>query len=339
MDQLKFCLVGVGSIGRRHLRLLNESADVALSVVEPFEPSFQRVIRELGPFPRYETLDQALEQGKPDAVLIATPHGMHAEMAIKALEAGVHVFCEKPMSDDLEECVAMLHAAQKSSKVFSVGFMFHFDPFVRKVKEIVDGGRIGKVLHYASRFATYNTLLCSVTHHQAHTPYSLVMDCIHDSDLLCWLTGRVPDYAYSSAFQAGDLQLQSNPNLIDTVYRWESGDMGAHTHFNYVEHPQVHTLEIVGDRGYICGDFMEPSITVGTMDGQTEHLTFQRDFDDVYRAEWDSFILAVRGQARAENPAESAVYSVLLMQAQKESAQSGREVSLREIAGRCGFAY
>ena len=339
MNRLKFCLVGVGSIGRRHLRLLNERGDLELSVVEPFEAGFQRVVSEIGSFPRYASLEQALEEGKPDAVIIATPHGMHAKMAITALDAGVHVFCEKPMSDSMEECVAMLNAARRSKKVFSVGFMFHFDPFVRKVKEIVDSGRIGSVLHYSSRFATYNTLLCSITRHQAHTPYSVIMDCIHDSDLLCWITGRVPDYAYSSAYQAGDLELSSNPNFIDTVYRWENGRMGAHTHFNYVQHPQVHTLEIAGDRGYIQGDFMEPSITVGTIDGKTEHLTFRRDFDDVYRAEWDCFVNAVRGTGEPENRADSAILYTLLMQAQKESGMMGREVSLHEIAQRCGFDF
>lgn len=339
MEKLRFCLVGVGSIGRRHLRLLHDRGDLRLSVVEPLDESYQRVCSEIGVFPRYASLEQAMAEEKPDAVVICTPHGAHAGLAIQALDAGAHVFCEKPMSDNLEECVAMLHAARRSEKVFSVGFMYRFDPFILKVKEILDSGRIGRLLHYSSRFATYNTLLCSVTRHQAHTPYALVMDCIHDTDLLCWFAGSVPDYAYSSAYQAGDLELSSSPNFIDTVYRWESGKLGAHTHFNYVQHPQVHTLEIAGERGYILGDFMRPSVTVATADGQMETLTIQRTFDDVYRAEWQSFIEAVRGVHAPENPAESAIFSTLLMQAQKESGMRCREVSVREIAGRCGFSY
>lgn len=335
---LKFCLIGVGSIGRRHLRLLHEREDVALSVVEPFEESWQRVQQELGSFPRYRTMEDALEKERPDAVVIATPHGMHAQMALQALRAGVHVFCEKPMSDSMEECVAMLHAAEKSSGIFSVGFMFHFDPFVQKVKELVDSGRIGTILHYSSRFGTYLTLLRSVTRHQAHTPYSVVMDCIHDTDLLCWLTGRVPDYAVSNLVEAGELELRSPPNVIDTLYRWDSGELAAHTHFNYVQYPQVHTLEIVGDRGYIQGDFMKPEILVG-WDDRTEIIRMKRDFDDVYRAQWDGFIQAIRRERAVENPAASAILSTLLMQAQKESGQSGREVSIRELAARYGFSY
>ena len=338
-DKLRFCLVGAGSIGRRHLRLLMERGDVAISVVEPHGPSWERAARECGDPPRIESLEAALDSNAFDAVIIATPHGMHAPMAIKALRAGVHVFCEKPMSDSLEECVSMLRAAEASGGVFSVGFMFHFDPFIQRIKALIDEGSIGRVVHWSSRFATYNTLLCSVTRHQAHTPYSLPMDCIHDTDLLCHLTGRVPDFAFSNAIHGGDLPLSSPQNAIDTIYRWESGDLAAFTHFNYIEHPQVHKLEIAGDRGCISGDFMAPAITVGHLDGKSERIEFSRDFDDVYRAEWDRFIRAVRGEVEPENTARSAIRSTLLMQAQIESAKSGREVSVREIAGRYGYEY
>ena len=339
MEKLKICLAGVGSIGRRHLRLLRERGDVALCVAEPSDASLARAARETEGLTRYRSLEDALAAEKPDAVAIATPHGMHADMAIRALKAGAHVFCEKPMSDSLEECVAMLRAAEAGDRVFSVGFMFRFDPFVRRVKALIDGGRIGRIVHYSSRFATYNTLLCSVTRHQADTPYAIVMDCIHDSDLLCWLTGRVPDRAYASAIRAGRLELSSPQNVIDTIYRWDSGDLAAFTHFNYVEHPQVHTLEIAGDRGYIQGDFMAPAITVGNIDGTVERISVQRDFDDVYRAEWDHFLRAVRGEVPPENPARSAILATLLMQAQKESAATGAEVDLHAIAGRYGFRY
>ncbi|MBQ8248330.1 MAG: Gfo/Idh/MocA family oxidoreductase [Clostridia bacterium] len=339
MEKINFCLVGAGSIGRRHLRLLLEREDVNICVAEPYEVSRERIMAEYPVVKCYLSMEDAIFAQKIDAVILATPHGMHADMAIKALGYGLHVFCEKPMSDSFEECVAMLRAAEKSDKVFSVGFMFHFDPFIMRVKEIIDSGRIGKIMHYSSRFASYNILLCSVTKHQENTPYSLIMDCIHDTDLLYHLTGRVPDYAISNAFKAGDMELSSPQNVIDTLYRWKNADMAANIHFNYVEHPQVHALEIFGDKGYIKGDFMAPSITVGSIDGRVEHIELQRDFDNVYRAEWDHFIKAIRGEVKVENPASSAIFSTLLMQAQKEAAMSGKEVDIHEIAARHGFSY
>lgn len=341
----KLCLVGAGSIGRRHLRLLAEREDVALCVVELNEQCKAAVSQEFPQMPFFDSMEAAITDGGCEAVIIATPHRTHAPLAIKALELGAHVFVEKPMSDSLEDCVALLNTAKQSDKIVSVGFMFRFDPFVQKVKEIIDSGRIGKILHYSSRFATYNTLRCSVTRHQEHTPYSLVMDCIHDSDLIYHFTGRIPDYAYSVAYKAGDLPLSSPQNFIDTVYRYEDKSMGAHIHFNYVQHPQIHDLQIVGDKGYILGDFMSADVTVGdreTMDTEVFPSTrngINNDFNNVYRAEWNEFLRAIRGERKPENPPEQAIVSTLLMHAQIESAQSGKEVDIHTLAEAYGYQF
>ena len=341
----KLCLVGAGSIGRRHLKLLLEREDVSLCVAEP-NAMCQKAVREISQsVPMYTSMQEAVKAEGCQAVIIATPHGMHANMAIEALEMGLHVFCEKPMSDSLEECVKMLRAAQKSGRVFSVGVMFRFDPFVQKVKEIIDSGKIGRILHYESRFATYNTLLCSVTKHQQNTPFSLVMDCIHDSDLLYHFTGRIPDYAYSVAYQGGDLPLSSPQNVIDTVYRYEGAPMGAHIHFNYVQHPQIHDLQIVGEKGYILGDFMSADITVGSRESASVEVFpstrsgIGNDFNNVYRAEWNEFLRAVRGERSPENPPEQAIVSTLLMHSQIASAKAGKEVSIHALAEKYGYQF
>ena len=344
MVKTKLCLVGAGSIGRRHLRLLSLREDVTLCVVEPNEACKAAVAQEHPQMPFFDSMEAAVTEGGCEAVIIATPHRTHAPLAIQALELGAHVFVEKPMSDSLEDCVALLNAAKKSDKVVAVGFMFRFDPFVQKVKEIIDSGRIGNIIHYSSRFATYNTLRCSVTRHQEHTPYSLVMDCIHDSDLLYHFTGRIPDYAYSVAYKAGDMPLSSPQNFIDTIYRWEDNSMGAHVHFNYVQHPQIHDLQIVGDKGYILGDFMSADVTVGSREGTTETYANTRscintDFNNVYRSEWNEFLRAVRGERKAENPPEQAIVSTLLMYSQIESGKAGHEVNIHEIAERYGYQY
>ena len=339
MGKKRICVVGAGSIGRRHIRLLNERDDVSLSIVEPFEKSYQRIVDEIGTFRRFESIEEALASGEVDAVAIATPHGMHADMAIKALNAGTDVFCEKPMSDSLPDCVKMLEAVRKSGRVFQTGFMFRFDPFIKKMKEIIESGRIGDVVYYSSRFCSYNILLCSVTKHQKDHPYSLPMDTIHDTDLLHYFTGRIPDRVYACGYQAGNLEFSSAPNFLDVIYRYDDGKLGAMSHFDYVVHPQVHDLMIAGDKGYIGGDCMTGEITVGSTDGSKETLTVSRDGDDIYRAEWQSFIEAINGEHSPENPAESAIVATLLLQCQIDSAKNGKEVDVAEVARSAGFVY
>lgn len=339
MNKTKICVVGIGSIGRRHLRLLNEREDVLLSVVDPSPASKDFMAENYPNLNLYASMQDAIAVEKPDAALIATPHQMHSGMAIEALDAGLHVFCEKPMSDTMEDCVKMLNRAKESDKVFSVGFMFRFDPFIQKMKALVDAGKLGNIVHFTNRFSSHNILLCSVTKHQEHTPYSLAMDCIHDSDLLHYFTGSVPDYAYTNATKLGDMALSSPQNSIDTLYRWEDGSMAANCHFDYIQHPQVHAIEIVGDKGYVKGNFDTAEIIFGTIDGKTEIIDGTRVFEDVYRAQLDHFIRATRGEVEPENKPESAIISTLLMEAQKEAGIQGKEVSIREIAKKYGFEY
>lgn len=338
-DKKRLCVVGAGSIGRRHIRLLNERDDVSISIVEPFEKSYQRIVDEIGTFKRFSSMDEAIASGEVDAVVIATPHGMHSEMAIKALNAGLDVFCEKPMSDSLPDCVKMLNAVKTSGRVFQTGFMFRFDPIILKMKEIADSGRIGNIIYFSSRFCSYNILLCSVTRHQADHPYSLPMDTIHDTDLLYFFTGRIPDHVFASGFRAGDLEFSSDPNFLDVIYRYDKGDLGAAAHFDYAVHPQVHDITLVGDKGYIGGDLMSETVTVGSTDGSKEILSIHRDIDDIYRPEWQSFLEAVNGDHAPENPAESAIAATLLLQCQIDSAKSGREVSVAEAAEAAGFCF
>ena len=71
-----------------------------------------------------------------DAVTICTPNRFHAEMAIKALEAGKHVLCEKPMAMNAEECQAMIDAAKKSGALLSVGYHFRFTKDAAAAKKV-----------------------------------------------------------------------------------------------------------------------------------------------------------------------------------------------------------
>ena len=121
--------------------------------------------------------------------------------------------------------------------------------------------------------------------------------------------------------------------------------MGAHIHFNYVQHPQIHDLQIVGEKGYILGDFMTADVIVGSReDAKVETFANTRscinnDGNNIYRAQWNEFLRAVRGERKAENPPEQAIVSTLLMHSQMESGKTGKEINIHELAASCGYQY
>jgi len=108
-------------------------------------------IREYGLSPQqiytYDQFDQLKNDPSIELVYIVLPHHLHAEYTIKALEAGKHVICEKPMAATVKEAEQMMDAARKTGKTISIGYRLHFDPYhqemIRIVKEQVFGNLTG----------------------------------------------------------------------------------------------------------------------------------------------------------------------------------------------------
>ena len=97
-------------------------------------------------FEMYSDFDKMLKESKLDAVSITLPTYLHAEYSIKALAAGLHVLCEKPMALNVQDCERMIAEAKRSSKVLQIGHCIRFWPEYAKAKEIVDSGKFGKVI-------------------------------------------------------------------------------------------------------------------------------------------------------------------------------------------------
>lgn len=321
-------VVGLGSIGRRHARLLRERGDVQVEIVEPSEEMIARARQELGSLPAHTRFEGALETA-PDAVWLATPTELHAEQAIAALKAGCHVFCEKPMSDSLRAANAMRDAVDASGRVFNVGFMWHFSPAMMALRAAIQGGELGRILHAHVRVGTYVTLVNSVSRYQARQPGSLFLDYSHQPDILYWLLGKAPLSVSVTALQAGGLQLTSNPNVAIVVCEYD-GPMISTTHLNYVQVPHLHDYEIVGDRAWAQLSFPSGLLSVhsnaGTPPRTESHPVVA---DDLYRAEQRAFLDAIGGKRGPETSAADGLVSAAICEACIQSWQSRERTPVR----------
>ncbi|MGQ9370628.1 Gfo/Idh/MocA family protein [Azospirillum sp. A39] len=100
----------------------------------------------------YDGYDALLRSGAVDAVYVATPNALHRDHAVRALEAGVHVLCEKPLADSEEAAQAIVEAAAASPAKLMVGYRLHFEPATVEALEIVHAGRLGEVRLFSSVF-------------------------------------------------------------------------------------------------------------------------------------------------------------------------------------------
>ncbi len=147
MDKLKLGVIGVGGIAQnRHipaLQKLNHLVEI-VGVQDVNQELAKKVSSQFqipNVFLEYEEMFKSV-----DAVVICTPNKFHAEITVAALNAGVHVFCEKPMAMNREECDAMIEAANQSGKVLAIGYHYRFTDAAITARRAIDEGVIGDSL-------------------------------------------------------------------------------------------------------------------------------------------------------------------------------------------------
>jgi len=148
MSVLRWGLIGCGDIaGKRVAPALRDLDNCRLIAVNRAQHDLaEQFAREFGAGRWYGDWRDLLQDEEIDAVYIATPPNLHAEQTIAAAEAGKHVICEKPMALDAQECRRMIAACREGGVRLSVAYYRHFYPVVRRVKQILDSGEIGKVV-------------------------------------------------------------------------------------------------------------------------------------------------------------------------------------------------
>lgn len=153
MSKIRVAVIGCGSISKyRHIPEYAANPNVEIiAFCDPVKDRVEKYAETYGAkaYTDYETL---LKQEKPDAVSVCTPNASHAEISIAAANAGAHVLVEKPMASSEEEALAMIEAAKRNKVYLMVGHNQRLMPPHVKAKEILETGRLGKVLTFRTSF-------------------------------------------------------------------------------------------------------------------------------------------------------------------------------------------
>jgi len=302
-------VVGLGSIGRRHARLLLARKDIQVELVEPNIETLAIAQNELGNLPSYTTFEGMLK-ARPDIVFIATPHELHSSQVIQSLYAGAHVFCEKPMSNSLSGAIKMKEAAESSRRVLNIGFQLHFHPGLLMLKKLIEQGILGSILYVSAKVGTYVTLVNSVSHYQSAQEGALFYDYTHLPDVLFWLLKKKPKAVYSLAMCGGSLEFLSNPNVAVITCEYDI-PLITSIHLNYVQMPQRHEYEIIGDKGWAVLDGDKGILNTGIRENSSTQIeSFSVDRDDIFRAEHKMFFQAVENKREPESPPKDGLVSM-----------------------------
>jgi UDP-N-acetyl-2-amino-2-deoxyglucuronate dehydrogenase len=140
--KLKFSIVGCGRVAQRHAEHIHTLGELA-AVCDVLEDKAITLAEKYGAA-AYSSIDELLQKTPTvDVIAICTPNGLHATHTIQALEAGYHVICEKPMALTVNDCKAMIRAAEKAGRKLFIVKQNRFNPPVAAVKKLIDEGRLG----------------------------------------------------------------------------------------------------------------------------------------------------------------------------------------------------
>ncbi len=144
---MKIAFTGAGYIINIHAQAASQQEGVELiAVVDRHLDKAKVLAQKFNILYQFETIEQLLEQGDVDALVIGTPNYLHASQAITALKAGLHVMVEKPMAMNALEAYQMLEASQESGALLMVAHCWRFDPEVLWLRQQVDAGQLGKII-------------------------------------------------------------------------------------------------------------------------------------------------------------------------------------------------
>ncbi len=327
VSRKRIAVVGLGSIGLRHARLLKEQKNIIVELVESNPDVLEAAQEKLGRLSTHKTFEEMLKT-KPDMVVIATPHSLHASQTIQALYAGSHVLCEKPMSDNLIDAIKMREAAESSGRLLNIGFHLHFHPGLVMLKKIVEQKILGTILHAHAKVGTYITLVNSVSRYQTAQEGALFYDYTHQPDILFWLLREKPKAVYASALQGGVLDFSSNPNLAVITCEYDRPLISS-IHLNYVQMPEIHEYEIVGDKGWAILDANLGVLRTGIRENSSTQIeSFSIDRDDMYRAEHKVFLQAVEKKLSPESSARDSLVSMAVCDAAIKSWKTHKRVEI-----------
>jgi myo-inositol 2-dehydrogenase/D-chiro-inositol 1-dehydrogenase len=184
--ELRVAVVGAGMMGADHIARLTErtTGAVVTAIVEPDQTRAAAAAAHAPGSASYSRIEDALEVGDLDAVLIATPGQFHEPVLLPALEAGLAILCEKPLTFDAESSLRVLEAEQKLARPhIQVGFMRRFDAEYIQLRDLVISGDAGELLALHCRHRNPRV--------DSFTDAAMITDSVvHEIDVVPWLVGE-----------------------------------------------------------------------------------------------------------------------------------------------------
>ncbi len=325
MKKVRVAVMGLGAYGRgwAYVAANNQNAEL-VAVIDRSEEALNAVDLPVG---KYTDLDAALEEAKPNAVVLVVPPRLHIPIAEKLVKNGIAVLCEKPICEELNEAENFVRTCDAENAVCSIAENFRYRSVFRAAKEMLLDGAVGKLLRVNCRYVSFHPDASNAYHGALKHP--LLCDVtVHHLDVARYLTGAEPQNVFCIEHSAPHTWYGDRPASAEI-----SSEMTNGIYFTYsgtTASPVSVTdgfgeWELVGEKAVmrICG----PEITLYTAQNEKTVLVFP-DRGDTREPLLDGFVRTVIDHTVGESDIRDNFKSFYWTQKAMESAEKNKMLEL-----------
>jgi predicted dehydrogenase len=329
--RVRYAVVGAGNIAQAAVlpAFANAKENSELVAVLSNDPEKRSALAKrysLEATGTYDELEQVLQRARVDAVYIATPNSTHRALTERAARAGVHVLCEKPMADTVEDCQAMIDVCKRHDVRLMIAYRLHFEESTLRAIDLVHAGTIGEPRLFSGVFTQ------QVRRDDIRTAKSLSGGALLDMGVYPINAARYlfrsEPYEVFAAVSGSDPKLAAVDETTSVFLRFPgervaqlSASIGA---------ASVDSCRIIGTLGDLR---LEPAFAFGqplvhhlTVGGKTSEQTFKAG--DQFAPELLAFSQSVLDKSEPEPSGEEGLMDVRIVKAAQESARTGQVVAL-----------
>lgn len=336
-DLLKIGIIGAGRIGKVHGEGVANGVKNAVvkAIADPcMNEEIKKWGKELGITSFYTDYHNILENPEIDAVMVCSSTDTHADISIEAIRAGKHVFCEKPISQDLHKIKEVMEELKKSNVKFQVGFNRRFDHNFQAIKKAVEAGKVGDI--QLIRITARDPEAPSVEYIKGSGGMFLDMT-IHDFDMACFLSNsKVKEiYAAGAALITPEIEKAGDIDTAVITMKMENGSIAVIDNSRQAVYGYDQRAEVFGSKGQIAvsNDSLSTAV-LSTVDGITAEKPlyfFLERYMASFSKEVSEFTKAVENDTEVPINIEEGLQPILIAIAAKKSLDENRPVKISEI--------
>ena len=340
MTAVRVAVIGTGRMGALHVSTYQRMDGVELvAVADPSPEARKRALRGATGVREHDDWRALLahECSSLDAVSIACSSSLHAEVALAALECGLHVLVEKPIATTLPDALRMRAAARDAGRKLMVGHVERFNPAVAKLRELVRAGRLGDIFRIQATRVGPSPLGAPDT--------GVVLDLAsHDLDVMQFVLGQDISQVIATG---GGFRHGAHEDLVTCLLRFTGGALGL-LDANWVSPEKQREVVLLGSAGSLRADYITQDVwfvessSPGSAPGWEELAFIRGDGEgtatrfglhkvEPIRAELDAFIECIVGDTPEPVGAHDGARALAAALAIRESLRSGRAVRLLEM--------